>query len=274
MTKGVLLQHAAEVYALVYFGALLGASILEWVLPLRPAGDAIRLRWLGNVGISILDTFIVKALFPVLGVGWAAYCADRGWGLFNYVDGPAWLNVAVSIAWLDFLFYVQHVAMHRAPLLWRLHRTHHTDDDVDFTTGLRAHPTETLLANVVTFAGILMIGASPLAVFLSQLMSIALAFIGHSNVRVPPALDRALRYVIVTPDMHRVHHSVDVREGESNFSNLFPWWDRLFGSYLDQPAAGHLDMKFGVHGFEARKHQSLPWMLAQPFLRPDRSRKP
>jgi sterol desaturase/sphingolipid hydroxylase (fatty acid hydroxylase superfamily) len=271
---GVLLQHAAEVYAFVYFGTLIGVSLLEWAAPLRPSHDAMRLRWLSNVGISILNVFIVKALFPVLAVGWAAYCAERGWGLFHYIDWPAWLTIGISIAWLDLLFYVQHVGMHRIPVLWRAHRTHHTDHDFDFTTGLRAHPAETLLSNVVMFAGIVVVGASPLAVLLAQLMSIALAFIGHANLRVPRGLDRVLRVVIVTPDMHRVHHSVDVREGESNFSNIFPWWDYLFGSYLDQPAAGHTAMQFGVQGFEARKHLSLPWMLVQPFLRPDRSRKP
>jgi sterol desaturase/sphingolipid hydroxylase (fatty acid hydroxylase superfamily) len=267
---GALLQRAAEVYAFVYFGTIIAVSLLEWAIPLRPFSDGVRLRWLSNFGISILNAFIVRALFPLLGVGWAAYCAERGWGLFNSVAGPAWLSVAVSIVWLDFLYYVQHVGMHRVPLLWRMHRTHHTDHDYDFTTGLRAHPTETLLTNVVTFAGILLAGASPLAVFLNQLLSISLSFIGHSNVRLPAALDRPLRFVLVTPDMHRVHHSVDVREGESNFSNLFPWWDHLFATYLDQPAAGHTRMAFGVRGFEARKHLSLPWMLAQPFLRPEK----
>jgi len=271
---GALLQNAAEVYALVYFGTLIGVSILEWALPLRPSGDALRWRWLNNLGIYVLDALLVRALFPVLSIGWAAYCADRGWGLFHHVTWPAWLTAAISIAWLDCLSYVQHVGMHRVPVLWRMHRAHHTDHDFDFTTGLRAHPAETLLTNVVIFAGILVAGASPLAVFVNQLMSIALAFVGHSNIRVPRPVDRVLRLFIVTPDMHRVHHSVDVREGELNFSNLFPWWDYLFGTYLDQPAAGHSEMAFGVEGFAARKHLSLPWMLAQPFLRPDRSRKP
>ena len=269
MTMGVLLQHTAEAYALVYFGALIVASLLEWALPLRPSHEALRLRWLSNVSISILGSFIVKALFPFLAIGWAAYCAERSWGLFHLVAWPGWLTVLLSIFWLDFVFYAQHVVMHKVPLLWRLHRTHHTDHDFDFTTGLRAHPAETLLTNVVVFAAIAMIGASPLAVMLSQLMTIALSFLGHSNVRVSPAVDRVLRLVIVTPDMHRVHHSVDIHEGESNYSNLFPWWDFMFGSYLDQPAAGQTGMTFGVQGFEARKHQSLPWMLAQPLLRPD-----
>lgn len=266
---GELLQHAGEVYVVAYFGILLAVSALEWAIPLRPVSDVVRLRWLSNFGISILSAVIVRALFPLLGIGWAAYCAERGWGLFNNVSSPVWLTVAVSIVWLDFLSYAQHVAMHKVPLFWRMHRAHHTDHEYDLTTGLRAHPAESLLSNFVIFVGILVAGASPLSVFLNQLMTIVLSFLGHGNVRLPTPLDRALRVVLVTPDMHRVHHSVDLREGESNFSNLFPWWDHLFATYVDQPAAGHADMIFGVHGFEARKHLSLPWMLVQPFLRPD-----
>jgi len=266
---GGLLQHAAEVYAVVYFGAIIATSLLEWAVPLRPAADTLRLRWLSHFGIAVLNTLIVRALFPLLGIGFAALCVERGWGLWQYVGWPAWVTVPLSVVWLDFLSYAQHYAMHRVPLLWRVHRTHHTDHDFDFTTGLRAHPSETLLSNFVIFAGILVVGAPPLAVFLNQVLSVSLSFIGHSNVRLPAVLDRALRFVLVTPDMHRVHHSVDVREGESNFSNLFPWWDYLFATYLAQPAAGHTAMTFGVHGFEGRKHLTLPWMLAQPFLRPE-----
>jgi sterol desaturase/sphingolipid hydroxylase (fatty acid hydroxylase superfamily) len=265
---GVLLQHVAEVYALVYFGFLIAVCLLEWAIPLRPQLDAVRLRWASNIGIAILNTFIVRALFPVLGIGWAILCADRGWGLFNNVAWPAWLTIAVSVAWLDLLFYGLHAAMHRVPLLWRAHRTHHTDQDFDFSTGLRAHPAEMLLTTVVTMAGIAVVGASPLAVVCYHVLTIAFGFIGHSNIRIPAALDRALRLVMVTPDMHRVHHSVDAREGNTNLSNLFPWWDYVFQTYLAQPAAGHLDMSFGVRGFEAHKHLSLHWMLAQPFLSP------
>jgi sterol desaturase/sphingolipid hydroxylase (fatty acid hydroxylase superfamily) len=267
---GVLLQHAAEVYAFVYFGLIIACCALEWALPLRPQADTVRLRWLSNFGIYILGVFIVRALFPVLAVGWAAHCAQRGWGLFNQVQLPGWLAGLLAIAWLDLLFYIHHFAMHRVPLLWRAHRTHHTDHDFDFSTGLRAHPAETLFTTGVMFAGIYLAGASPVAVLVYQLLTIAFGFIGHANVRLPGALDRALRCVVVTPDMHRVHHSVDLREGESNFSNLFPWWDYAFTTYVAQPAAGQQHMEFGVRGFEARKHLSLPWMLAQPFVRPDR----
>ena len=265
---GVLLQHVAEVYAFVYFGALVVVCLLEWALPLRPQVPAVRLRWLSNFGIAILNTLLIRSLFPVLTIGWAVLCSSRGWGLFNNVAAPAWLTIGLSIIWLDLLFYVQHAAMHRVPMLWRAHLTHHTDHDFDFTTGVRAHPAETLLTNVVAFAGIAVAGAPALAVLLYQLLTIAFGFIGHSNVRVPRALDRVLRLVVVTPDMHRVHHSVDTREGNTNFSNLFPWWDFVFRTYRDQPAAGHTGMSFGVRGFEETKHLSLEWMLAQPFLNP------
>jgi sterol desaturase/sphingolipid hydroxylase (fatty acid hydroxylase superfamily) len=159
--------------------------------------------------------------------------------------------------------------MHRVPLLWRLHRTHHTDHDFDFSTGLRFHPLETILGTAVSFATILVLGAPPGAVFVLQLLSLGVSFIDHANVRVPRSLDRILRPVFVTPDMHRIHHSQDAREGQSNFANLFSWWDRLFATYIHESAAGSAGMTFGVEGFANRKHLTLPWMLAQPFLRED-----
>ena len=266
---GVLLQHVSEVYAFVYFGIIAAVCLLEWAIPLRPQHHAVNLRWLSHIGLAILNTFIVRALFPVLGIGWAFFCAERGWGLFNNVASPEWLVVPLSVAWLDLLFYAQHVAMHRVPFLWRAHLTHHTDQDFDFSTGLRSHPLETLLTTAINFAGIAIVGASPLAVLFHQALTIAFSFIGHSNVRISPALDRVLRFVVVTPDMHRVHHSVDVREGNSNLSNLFPWWDYVFRTYLPQPAAGQTGMSLGVHGFKDEKHLSLHWMLAQPFLSPE-----
>jgi len=159
-----------------------------------------------------------------------------------------------------------HRVMHWVPLLWRLHRTHHTDHEFDFTTGLRFHPIETVVTTALIFAAILALGAPTSAVFMLQLVSLGVSFVDHANVRVPPSWDRVLRLVFVTPDMHRIHHSRDAREGQSNFSNLFSWWDRLFATYVHEPAAGPADITYGVAGFGEHKHLSLPWMLAQPFL--------
>jgi sterol desaturase/sphingolipid hydroxylase (fatty acid hydroxylase superfamily) len=205
----------------------------------------------------------------MLSVGWAVFCRARGWGLLNQVAAPAWLAFLVTIPALDLFYYVQHYTMHRVPVLWRLHRTHHTDQEFDFSTGLRFHPLETIVTTTAIFGFIMALGAPPAAVFVLQLFSLAVSFIDHANVRVPPSLDRVLRLVFVTPDMHRIHHSQNAHEGNSNFASLFSWWDRLFATYVHESAVGAAGMTFGVEGFAHRKHLTLPWMLAQPFLRED-----
>jgi sterol desaturase/sphingolipid hydroxylase (fatty acid hydroxylase superfamily) len=264
-----LLQRAAEVYALVYFGLVLTVAVLEWVIPFRAVTDSLKLRWFGNISLSVLDAVLIRSLFPMVAVGWAAVCHARGWGLFNQVAVPAWLAFALTVLALDLLYYAQHYTLHRIPWLWRLHRTHHTDQEFDFSTGLRFHPLEAIVTTAAIFAFITALGAPPAAVFVLQLLSVGVSFIDHANVRVPQSLDRVLRLVFVTPDMHRIHHSQDAREGQSNFANLFSWWDRLFATYVDEPAAGSAGVTFGVEGFGNRKHLTLPWMLAQPFLRED-----
>ena len=268
---GTFLRHSAEVSTFVYFGLAIAVSLLEWAVPHRPVADTARLRWLSNISISILDTLLVRSLFPLLTVAWAAFCNARGWGFFNHFACPAWLAFVLTLVMIDGAYYAEHYALHHVPLLWRLHRTHHTDHEVDFSTGVRSHPFETLLTTGVIFSTIFVLGAPPVAVFVMVLLSTAVVFVEHGNVRVPSSLDRALRVVLVTPDMHRIHHSRDVREGESNLSNLFSWWDRLFATYRHQPAAGPAHLVFGAPGFEDRKHLALPWMLVQPFLRPDGS---
>jgi sterol desaturase/sphingolipid hydroxylase (fatty acid hydroxylase superfamily) len=205
----------------------------------------------------------------MVAVGWAAFCHTRGWGLFNQVAAPAWLAFLMTFFGLDLLYYAQHYVMHQVPVLWRLHRTHHTDQEFDFSTGLRFHPLEAIVTTAAIFAFITALGAPPAAVFVLQLLSLGVSFIDHANVRVSPSLDRVLRLVFVTPDMHRIHHSQNAREGQSNFSNVFSWWDRLFATYVHEPAAGAAGLTFGVEGFAHRKHIMLPWMLAQPFLRED-----
>lgn len=261
------LNHASEVYAFEYFGIVIVVSMLEWVVPRRLAGDTLRLRWSGNFGITIVDTILVRFLFPMLGVGWAAFCSERGWGLFNQFAFPIWLQLVLTLPALDVVSYAQHYLLHCAPLLWRFHRTHHTDHDYDFTTGVRFHPLETIYSTAILLGAIAVLGAAPIAVLVSQLLSMGITFVEHANVRVPSSLDRVLRFLVVTPDMHRIHHSQDRRETESNFGTIFPWWDRLFGTYVNQPAGGHERIAFGLAEFGERKHLTLPWMLALPFLR-------
>lgn len=261
-----LLRNGAQAYAFTYFGVILVVALLEMVRPRRAPGEALRLRWFGNFSLTILGSVLVRVLFPVAGVGWAVFCEERGLGLLLHAVWPWWVELTLAVVFLDGIAYLQHVLLHRVPLLWRLHRTHHSDHEYDFTTGVRFHPFETVYSTAFLMAAVALIGASPAAVLIAQILSVALAFIEHGNVQIPAAADRVLRLVFVTPDMHRIHHSQDLREGESNFSNVFSWWDRLFGTYVDQPAAGHDGIVFGVTELSDRKHLTLPWMLAQPFL--------
>ena len=261
-----LVKSASDVYAVDYFGIIIVVSLLEYVVPRREPATTMRLRWVSNFGVSIIGTFAIKALFPLATVGWAAFCRDRGWGLFNQLAVPAWLTFIVTLVVLDLGAYSQHYVLHRVPWLWRVHRAHHSDHDCDFSTGARFHPLESIFTNTITLIIIATAGAPPLAVFVSQLVSTAIGFAEHGNVRVPSSLDRIVRFLLVTPDMHRIHHSQEAGEMLVNYGGTFTWWDRLFGTYRDQAARGPAGIVFGVEGFDGRKHQTLPWILAQPFL--------
>jgi len=261
-----LLSRASEIYAYVFFGTVVAIALIEWAMPRRRPGDTLALRWFGNIAIWILDTIVVRALFPAGTIAWAAFCAERGWGLLHAVSWPASVGLVVTLIGLDFVNYSQHYLLHRIPLLWRLHRTHHSDADYDFTTGLRFHPVETLFTTTLQFAAIFLLGAAPLAVFVVQMVFLVISFIEHGNLRLPDGVDRVARLLFVTPDMHRIHHSQAAGESQSNFSNLFSWWDRLFGTYVHAPSAGHEGIVFGLPEFTERKHATLPWMLVQPFL--------
>jgi sterol desaturase/sphingolipid hydroxylase (fatty acid hydroxylase superfamily) len=261
-----LLKNGAEVYAVAYFGAILVVALVEWMRPRRAATDLVRMRWFGNFSLTILGAAVVRLVFPIAGVGWAIFCRDRGFGLLNHVAWPAWFTFPLTIVVIDFSHYLQHYVLHRVPAFWRMHRTHHTDVEYDFSTGVRFHPFETVFATLVLMAVLTALGAPPAAVLISQALTVIADFVEHANVHIPRTVDRTLRLVFVTPDMHRVHHSREGREGNSNFSNMLSIWDRLFGTYVDQPAAGHERIAFGVREFTDAKHQRLHWMLVQPFL--------
>jgi sterol desaturase/sphingolipid hydroxylase (fatty acid hydroxylase superfamily) len=262
-----LLSRASEVYAIEYFGIVIAVALLECVVPRRAADDTLRTRWAGNISIAIVDMVVIRWLFPILGIGWAVFCRERGWGLFNRFPGPGWAEFGLTLVGIDLATYAQHYLFHQIPLLWQLHRVHHTDQQYDFTTGLRFHPLEGVLSSAVLLGTVFALGAPPAAVFVSQLLAVAVSFAEHANIRIPSSLDRVVRILLVTPDMHRIHHSQNVREGQSNFANTLSCWDRLFGTYLDRPAAGHEHIVFGLTEFSERKYLTLPWMLVQPFLR-------
>ncbi|MHC4250862.1 MAG: sterol desaturase family protein [Planctomycetota bacterium] len=239
---------------------------LELVAPRRKLNMSKRQRWLTNLAITFTNAALPRLLFPILPVGLAVLCRERGWGLLNNFDLPTWADVAIGVTILDCVIYLQHVMFHAVPVFWRLHRMHHADLDFDVTTGLRFHPFEILLSMGIKLAVVAALGPPPVAVVLFEVLLNATSMFNHGNLRLPSVLDRVLRLSVVTPDMHRVHHSVVIREANSNFGFNFPWWDRLFGTYRPQPGAGHEGMTIGLGRYRDPKRLTLPWLLIMPFL--------
>lgn len=258
--------HEAAIRLGFFFGMLVAMGVWETLAPRRPLVVPRTLRWLNNLGLVVLNTVLLRLLFPAAAVGLAALAASRGWGLLNQVTLPAGLASAISVVVLDLAIWLQHVMFHAVPVLWRLHRVHHADLDYDVTTGLRFHPIEILLSMLIKLAVILVAGPPVVAVIVFEILLNAGAMFNHGNVSLPPKLDRVLRWLIVTPDMHRVHHSVEDDEANSNFGFNLSWWDRLFGTYREQPRLGHLGMTVGIHGYRSpREVNWLPGLLALPF---------
>jgi len=223
------------------------------------------LRWSGNLGVLAIDVALVRLIFAVLPLEMARRVQGTGLGILNTVSPPYWLKVVIGLMLLDLVIYLQHLMFHAVPIFWRLHMMHHADLDLDFTTGVRFHPLEIVLSMAIKLAAVVLIAPPPLAVLLFEILLNATSMFNHGNVRLPPAIDRFLRLLVVTPDMHRVHHSVLPRESNSNFGFNFPWWDRIAGTYRDQPSAGHEGMTIGLAPFQNAKRQTLLWMLLLPF---------
>jgi sterol desaturase/sphingolipid hydroxylase (fatty acid hydroxylase superfamily) len=253
-----------------FLGVLLLMVLWELLTPRRQQAVGRGLRWPNNLGLVVLDTLVVRLLFPFAGVGMAFLAQRNGWGLFNLFPLPAWITIPVAALLLDLIIYGQHVVFHAVPVLWRLHRMHHADLEFDVTTGLRFHPGEIILSMLIKLVVVAALGAPPIAVLVFEVLLNATSMFNHGNVRIPSKLDRWLRLVLVTPDMHRVHHSIDRRETDSNFGFNVPWWDRLFGTYRAQPALGHDGMTLGIDRFRSPRELWLDRMLLQP-LRGDRS---
>ncbi len=256
------------------FGGVFAVMALwELVGPRRIQSIGRRWRWPNNLGVVVGNTLLVRLVFPTTAVGLALLAETRGWGLFNLMAFPAWVGVVSSVVVLDLAIYLQHVLFHAAPALWRLHRMHHADLEFDVTTGLRFHPIEILLSMIIKFTVVAALGAPAVAVLIFEVLLNATSMFNHGNVRIPTGLDRTLRWIVVTPDMHRVHHSILSRETNSNFGFNLPWWDRLFGTYRAQPAAGHDAMTIGIEQFREPRELGLDRMLLQPF-RGDAGRYP
>jgi sterol desaturase/sphingolipid hydroxylase (fatty acid hydroxylase superfamily) len=251
-----------------FLGVLAAMAAWEAAMPRRRREIPRLLRWTGNLGIVVIDTVLVRLTFPVVAVGLALVAEARGWGLFHAVDTPGWLAFVVSLLALDLAIYLQHVMFHAVPALWRLHRMHHADLEFDVTTGLRFHPIEILLSAGVKLGVVAALGPPAVAVLVFEVLLNATAMFNHANVRIPHGLDRVLRLLVVTPDMHRVHHSIHPDETNSNFGFNLPWWDRLLGTYRAQPRDGHEAMTIGIEQFRTRRDLRLDRMLIQPALGP------
>lgn len=262
-----LLEHEPLIRVGFFLSVLTVMALWEVFAPRRPQKIGRLTRWPNNLFIVGLDTLAVRLVFPVAAVGTAFMASEIGWGLLNLVTLPAWLTVIVSVLVLDAAIYFQHRLFHAVPWLWRLHRMHHADLEFDVTTGLRFHPIEIILSMAIKLTVVLALGAPVLAVVIFEVLLNATAMFNHGNVRLPLRLDRYLRLFVVTPDMHRVHHSVIVRETDSNFGFNLPWWDRLFGTYRAQPEKGHLGMTIGIEDFRTVQDLRLDRMLMQPFRR-------
>ena len=257
---------------LVRFGAFAGilAAMALWEVaaPRRRRDIPRLLRWSSNLGIVGIDTLVVRLTFPVLAVGLAAVAEERGWGLLNVLEVARWVAFTASLLALDLAIYLQHVMFHAVPALWRLHRMHHADLEFDVSTGLRFHPVEMVLSMGIKLAVVTALGPPAIAVLVFEVLLNATSMFNHGNVRIPAAVDGVLRLIVVTPDMHRVHHSIHPRETNSNFGFNLPWWDRLLGTYRAEPKEGHEGMTIGIEQFRTKRDLWLDRMLIQPLRGP------
>ncbi len=262
----LILEHEPTIRLVFFLGILVIMAIWETLAPRRPSTTSKRVRWFSNLSIVLIDAVAVRLFFPVAAIGMALFVESHKWGLFHNIVLPNWSAVAVGVICLDLAIYLQHVMFHAVPAFWRLHMMHHSDVDFDATTGIRFHPIEILLSMGIKMSVVLVLGVSAFAVLIFEILLNATSLFNHGNVRVHGQIDRLLRLIVVTPEMHRVHHSVVIRETNSNFGFNLPWWDRLFGTYRNQPAAGHQGMTIGLSQFRDPKHLTLPWLLALPFI--------
>ncbi|QJB69140.1 sterol desaturase family protein [Parasphingorhabdus halotolerans] len=246
------------------FAAMAG---LELAFPRRSLSQPKAHRWFTNIGMVIIDTALLRVAMPLLMIGAAEIAFQRQWGLLAFTELPVWMEFLVAILLLDLAIYIQHVATHKIPLLWDMHKVHHADRDFDVTTAVRFHPFEIFLSMVYKIACVFVIGPSVLAVFALEVLLSASAMFNHSNVKIPLKLDQWLRWFIVTPDMHRVHHSIIRAETDSNYGFFLTIWDRIFGTYIDQPQLGHEGMTIGLAEYQTEEPSGLGWSLLLPLQR-------
>lgn len=262
-----ILENEGTLRLSVFIGMLFIMGLWEVFAPRRALKLSRLIRWSNNLGLVFLNSILLRLLFPAAAVGLALFTSEQGWGLFNYLQWPALVEILLAVILLDFIIYLQHVLVHAVPALWRLHRVHHADIDYDVTTGIRFHPIEIIFSMLIKFAAIATLGPAVVAVIIFEVLLNGMAMFNHGNVGLPARLDKLLRLFIVTPDMHRVHHSIEDDETNSNFGFNLSWWDRLFGTYREQPRAGHIEMQIGIRNFNSPTQTNwIHGMLAMPFI--------
>ncbi|MCW9035987.1 MAG: sterol desaturase family protein [Alphaproteobacteria bacterium] len=262
----VILANETTIRLSAFLGIFTIMAIWEVIAPCRTLQVSKMGRWFNNLGIVVLNSLLLRVLFPIAAVGVATIGEMSGWGLFNWLEWPVVLEVIVAVILLDFAIYIQHVMFHAIPALWRLHMIHHADLDYDVTTGARFHPVEIILSMGIKMAVVILLGPSAVAVILFEVLLNATAMFNHSNIQLPSGFDKKLRLFVVTPDVHRVHHSTTPEETNSNYGFNLPWWDRLMGTYRDQPSLGHKDMEIGLEQYRVSSEITLPKLLILPFV--------
>ncbi|MBW9269391.1 MAG: sterol desaturase family protein [Candidatus Thiodiazotropha sp. (ex. Lucinisca nassula)] len=263
-----ILDYELTIRLAAFFSIFAVMAGWEVVQPCRQQRFTRGQRWFANLGITLLNTLLLRLLFPAAAVGFAAFAEVKGWGLLNEIQLPFWLSVIIAVTLMDMVIYLQHVMVHAVPALWRLHRVHHADPDYDLTTGARFHPIEILLSMLIKIATIAALGPPVIAVLIFEVILNGMAMFNHGNVSLPKPLDRLLRWLVVTPDMHRVHHSVIPGETNSNFGFNLSIWDRLMGTYREAPKLGHIEMQIGVNSLQdPQLTTKLSGMLKIPFLK-------
>jgi len=270
----MMLENEVELRLFFFFAVLCIVALWEALSPKRDRHTGRHIRWTRNLALVFLNSFIVRLIVPFTAVGVALYAAQNQLGLLNYLSLPFAAHVMISVLLLDLLIYGQHVVFHYVPVLWRLHKVHHIDQEIDVTTGLRFHPLEILLSTLIKAASILLLGVPVMAVVIFEILLNGTAMFNHGNINLPGMMDKILRLFVVTPDMHRVHHSVIPDETNSNFGFNLPWWDRVFGTYQAQPAQGHIEMDIGLPDYRDDNETGLWALLVIPFFNRRKDNQP
>lgn len=264
-------ENENTVRLVVFLGVLLSCAILEALFPRKQRTQPRSGRWLTNIGLIVVDSITLRLLGPLTALAAAAYASAHGWGLFNvlslWVALPLWLNVLLSVILLDLAIYAQHVASHKWSFLWNLHQVHHADRDIDVTTGSRFHPLEIIISMLYKCVVVVLLGPTVIAVLIFEVILNASAMFNHANIKLPFWFDKVIRTVVVTPDMHRVHHSVIPTETDSNYGFFLSVWDKCFNTYIAQPKQGHDGMLIGLNEYQTDRPSKILWCLRLPFMR-------